>query len=937
MRLLRACTIQLEEFPPDKIPPYAILSHTWETEEVLIDDLRHNTAERKASWKKVKSACEASVNYGLEYVWIDSCCIDKSSSAELSETINSMYSWYRKAEICWTFLADVPTGVDPNKPGSEFERTRWLTRGFTLQELLAPREAVLFSREWVEIGKKTTLCSTLSRITRIDEDILMHRKPLEYASIARRMSWAAHRQTTRPEDMAYCLMGIFDVNMPMLYGEGKTKAFLRLQEEIMKQSDDQSIFAWVDPAASDTSLHGLLATSPANFASCYDILPYQDWESRQPYSMTNCGLQIGLPLTQTQEGIPVAVLDCPSPPHFRGFLGIFLKRLSQVDEQYARIKLSSLAEVQDRGPPHTIYVRQTSVVPETEGIFPHHVLQIRQIPDSSTPYRLVNIIDMNIAEKQTPQAILSTRDPDTGPIHPRFAKTFTISKAANTLCVCAIFDCYDETRLLVMLGSDAQFGVGFSVIERDQRDHEHDFDKIRQEEYKPKTPGTWIELKHHMVSVKAEPRVANSVKYFMVDIEVKEVGRPSDPIQLRQMEWFPVGRNNSSGWRLDVVSLIAILGESLMARHIQQLSATMLCLLPRILPAPQSFLRSARALRLPSPPAIVCGVYSGTLIHELNYFADIIHPITSINKYEVKVYNITWADQRKTYSPKNEALVPSCRTSPLNLLTVASFFLTLGAFIWAIVIKDGVAVLALIAMCSASTLIGIASYWRPQLAARPTDASVPDGDIVIRTRDGAFIIIQCTEEVARELYIGPEECNYLVNEEWFKVLVGVGTLLIILSVLLLGNCDWIMQAVIAVIYITLNALYWVASLCPQSWLWDLSRYNCIDVTPEHLRDAHTVSRGGVGPSYTRSLWYAIQATGQTEWVTLSGAAPRTIAWETWLKLAQANCGNQHWKAIAEKDRLMREARLKTGPRHSQRFYQQMQKAPATLPVRRETA
>ncbi|KAL2004483.1 hypothetical protein VTN00DRAFT_3485 [Thermoascus crustaceus] len=406
---------------------------------------------------------------------------------------------------------------------------------------------------------------------------------------------------------------------------------------------------------------------------------------------------------------------------------------------------------------------------------------------------------------------------------------------------------------------------------------------------------------------------------------------------MRQMEWFPVGRNNTPGWRLDIVSLIAILGESLMARHIQPLSASKLCLLPRITPAPQSFLRSTRALRLPSPPAIVCGVYSGTLVHELNYFANIIHPIASMNKYEVAVYNITWAVRSKTQHLKREALVPPCRSSPINILTVFSFFLSLGAFIWSIMIEDGAAALAIIAMCSASTLIGIASHWRPQLAARPTDTSVPEGDIVIRTREGAFVIIQCTEEIARELYIGPEECNYLVNDQWFKILVGVGTLLVILSVLLLGNCNWTMQAVIAVIYIILNALYWVASLLPQSCLWDLSRYECKDVTPAHLKAADKAGKDGLAPSYTRSLWFAIQATGEIEWVTISGAAPRTTAWETWLKLAHANYSNRNWNAVAEKDRLMVEARLKMSSQRSQRFCEQMHQAPATLPVRRETA
>jgi hypothetical protein len=222
-------------------------------------------------------------------------------------------------------------------------------------------------------------------------------------------------------------------------------------------------------------------------------------------------------------------------------------------------------------------------------------------------------------------------------------------------------------------------------------------------------------------------------------------------------------------------------------------------------------------------------------------------------------------------------------------------------------LQDGVAVLALIAIGFASALIGIACRWKPELSERPTDVVVPNGDIMIRTRDGAFVIIRCAEEIARELFIGPEKCDYLVSDQWFKVLVGISLSLITISVILLGNCSWTMQAVIAVIYIVLNVLYWIASLLPQRLLWDLSRYNCDLVTPENLKFADKVIEGKPKPSFTQSLWFAIQATRKVEWVTVSGAAPRTTAWETWLKLAHDNSGNPEWDAVGEKDRLMKEA------------------------------
>lgn len=423
------------------------------------------------------------------------------------------------------------------------------------------------------------------------------------------------------------------------------------------------------------------------------------------------------------------------------------------------------------------------------------------------------------------------------------------------------------------------------------------------------------------------------------------------------MAWFPVGRNQTPGWRLDVVSLLAILGESLMACHLQPLSASKLCLLPRLTPAPQSFLRSTRAMRLPSPSAVVSGVHSGTLLHNLNYFADVIHPIERMNAYQVTVYEIDWSakakhqhitsmgstsnatpatPQRRTRQrPEREAMVPARKLSPINILTMISFFLTLGAFVCAIAIQDGAAALALIAMSSASTLIGIASYWRPRLTTRPSETAVPDGDMVIRTRDGAFIIIKCTEEIAREIYTGPEECNYLVDDQWFRILVGFGTLLVIVSVLFLGNCDWIMQTVIAVIYVILNALYWVASLLPREWLWDLSRYEWKDVTGEHLKGADQY-RDGQAPSYTRSLWYAIQATESVDWVTISGAAPKTAAWEKWLRMAHLNCANRKWDAVGAKDDLMKQVRSQSGSPRTQRLWQQDQQAPVTLRHPRES-
>ncbi|KAH9851048.1 hypothetical protein C2E23DRAFT_886801 [Lenzites betulinus] len=193
---------------------------------------------------KIKNICKVAREAGYKLVWVDSACIDKTSSAELSEAINSMYEWYRLADVCYAYLADVPDdGVPPTAPTSTFRKSYWHRRGWTLQELIAPGHVVFLTCTWKFLGTKIGLASTLQIITGIQFSILVGRDSVFSISISKRLGWAALRYTTRVEDEAYSLMGLFDVHMPPIYGEGR-KAFLRLQEEIIKTSPDQSIFAW---------------------------------------------------------------------------------------------------------------------------------------------------------------------------------------------------------------------------------------------------------------------------------------------------------------------------------------------------------------------------------------------------------------------------------------------------------------------------------------------------------------------------------------------------------------------------------------------------------------------------------------------------------------------------------------------------------------------
>ncbi|KAH8588962.1 heterokaryon incompatibility protein-domain-containing protein [Bisporella sp. PMI_857] len=244
MKVLDTRVVRLKDINESE-EPYAILSHTWGRDEVLFEDMTamNGYGAQKLGYAKVRTACAKALGDGYKSIWIDTCCIDKKSSAELSEAINSMFRWYKKAKVCYALLSDVSTieDIDKAKEKSEFWRSRWFTRGWTLQELLAPRKLEFFSSSWEYIGSKISLASYISKVTLINIEYL-HGEDLRSASVAQRMSWASRRTTTRTEDIAYCLLGIFDINMPLLYGEGD-RAFRRLQDEILRTSNDESIFA----------------------------------------------------------------------------------------------------------------------------------------------------------------------------------------------------------------------------------------------------------------------------------------------------------------------------------------------------------------------------------------------------------------------------------------------------------------------------------------------------------------------------------------------------------------------------------------------------------------------------------------------------------------------------------------------------------------------
>ncbi|KAM7186213.1 HET domain containing protein [Naviculisporaceae sp. PSN 640] len=280
MRLLNTETLFLSEFYGAEIPPYAILSHRWGREEVTFADLTNGLASTRRGYAKLKGFCDLAAADGFEYCWIDTCCIDKSSSAELSEAINSMFARYQNSEVCIVFLEDVDSTLDPQSPATvpnSLRSSAWWARGWTLQELIAPLCVSFHGSDWGCIGTRTALQPVIHDITDIDPRCF-GASDLSGFPVAQRMSWAAKRQTTRIEDEAYCLMGIFGINIPLLYGEGK-HAFRRLQEEIIRRSTDDSIFATAR-SPNPTDNDWVLAPSPEYFVGMGHVRslpPWRDW------------------------------------------------------------------------------------------------------------------------------------------------------------------------------------------------------------------------------------------------------------------------------------------------------------------------------------------------------------------------------------------------------------------------------------------------------------------------------------------------------------------------------------------------------------------------------------------------------------------------------------------------------------------------------------
>ncbi|KAK4452740.1 hypothetical protein QBC34DRAFT_492244 [Podospora aff. communis PSN243] len=315
MWLINTTTRDLEFVQNPKKGSYAILSHTWGPTEVSFQQYPRRptpASPDQHGLAKINKTCELARARNLAYAWVDTCCIDKSSSAELSEAINSMFQWYSDAAVCFAFLSDLEPDVDFDQG---FPRCNWLRRGWTLQELIAPRFVEFYDQEWNMRTTKSGSTRAISAASGVDLEVLQNSEHLPRITVARRMSWASTRKTTRIEDQAYCLMGIFGIHMPMIYGEGK-KAFIRLQEEITKQSCDLSLFAWTEviplpgddlddddfaSGGANEQYRGLFARSPREFHDCGDIYSRNTGGLLdREFTVTNKGLRIKTALVRSE-------------------------------------------------------------------------------------------------------------------------------------------------------------------------------------------------------------------------------------------------------------------------------------------------------------------------------------------------------------------------------------------------------------------------------------------------------------------------------------------------------------------------------------------------------------------------------------------------------------------------------------------------------------
>ncbi|KID79353.1 Vegetative incompatibility protein HET-E-1 [Metarhizium brunneum] len=390
MRLLKTANYALFEAHdiPVPFPHYAILSHTWTSpkEEITYQDIRkrksdiENNIYKQKGWSKLTKFCDRAAKDGWDWAWMDNCCIDKTNPADIQEAINAMFRYYQDAGLCYAYLEDVDAlaaledaglheDEDPDEIAnlndiacpdslayealhSDFIKARWFSRGWTLQELLAPHYLVFVDREWRRIGSRETWASEIKEASSIEARHLTSFRPTDFqsCSIAMRLSWASRRVTTVQEDETYSLLGLFGVSLPLIYGEGRWRAFNRLQRELITVYNDDSIFAWTveQPTVSGQSNNsgwGILASSSEQFRGASEIESLGHFSSS--FSMTNRGLEMRAKLIR-HKGDPslcLLRLNCGVQPG--GYVGIYLRH---VYDAYDRVHVQELCDMDNLDP-----------------------------------------------------------------------------------------------------------------------------------------------------------------------------------------------------------------------------------------------------------------------------------------------------------------------------------------------------------------------------------------------------------------------------------------------------------------------------------------------------------------------------------------------------------------------------------------------------------
>jgi hypothetical protein len=421
IRLLHINTRGFTSFPDLRsVPEYAILSHRWihtqrNGQHVALDisytEFLAGSGDQRG-YEKIDKACEAVLYFAheqgrtLEWIWIDSCCIDKSNNEEHTEAINSMYQWYARSYVCITYLGDVDTF-------DEASSSEWFRRGWTLQELIAPERVLFYNKRWQGCGSKNDYSpglhdqtqypflnrsKELADITNIDiallrlQDRKAIKTKLDSIPACQKMSWASDRNTTKDEDMAYCMIGIFDIShMYLKRGEGR-RAFIRLQEEVIKQSNDLTLFAWKlsddnDACMEDnclgleelsqnapknapffdsnpaSGLHGIFACGPSHFRHASQIEPTQLAVYNEEITITSRGVKFITPLLGTGPFFPFRMpLYCTDGTSSQ-LLSIELRLLG--GSIYARANCTQLPLVR----------KDAKVIPNQDDVFLAHKIR----------------------------------------------------------------------------------------------------------------------------------------------------------------------------------------------------------------------------------------------------------------------------------------------------------------------------------------------------------------------------------------------------------------------------------------------------------------------------------------------------------------------------------------------------------------------------------